>query len=245
MRKAVIFLLTFAGFLFLASAATHVYKDGTFVGYSQGDRNGYVKVEITLKSDKIEAVKVWEFDGLGIEKLPETVGKKYPTLFEMHKEMIKRIISKNTWNVDAYTGATESSNKLREAAKFALERAKVEESKRKYFDGTFMGTSDITPRGYGIAWVTFKDDRITAVVLEETQPKVEDGKPVLDEAKRQVYVLKPSTYQWKAYHDAKRELPKRFIEKQSSKVDVYTGATASSRNWMQAVERAIEAARLK
>lgn len=245
MRTTVALLLTLATVLISLSATTRVYKDGTFVGYSQGDRNGYVKVELTLKGDKIENVRVWEFDGLGIEKLPETVGKKYPALFEMHKEMVKRIISKNTWNVDAYTGATESSNKLKEAAKFALERAKVEESKKKYIDGTFMGTSDMTPRGYGIAWVTFKDDKITAVVLEETEPKVEGGKVVLDEAKRPVFVLKPSTYQWKPYHDAKRELPKRFIEKQSSKVDAYTGATASSRNWMVAVERAMEAARLK
>jgi len=40
-------------------------------------------------------------------------------------------------------------------------------------------------------------------------------------------------------------MPKRFIEKQSTKVDVYTSATSSSRNWIKAVERALEAASTK
>ncbi|WP_158005818.1 FMN-binding protein [Fervidobacterium thailandense] len=243
-RHLFAFLIVLAVIL-TVSATTRVYKDGTFSGFSQGDRYGYVKVEVTVKNDKIENVKIWEYDGLGIEKLPETYGKRFPTLFEMHKEMVKRIVSKNTWDVDVYTGATISSNKVREAVKFALERAKAQESKHKYFDGTFMGTSNVTARGYGIAWVTIKDDKIINVVLEETRPKTQDGKTVLDEAGRPVFELKPADYQWQAYHEAKREMPKRFIEKQSTKVDVYTGATSSSRNWIQAVEKALEAASTK
>jgi len=244
-KKHLFAFLVILGITVLISATARIYKDGTFVGFSQGDRYGYVKVEVTLKNDKIENVRIWEYDGLGIEKLPETYGKRFPTLFEMHKEMAKRIITKNTWDVDVYTGATTSSNKIREAVKFALERAKLQETKRKYFDGTFIGISDITARGYGIAWVTIKDDKITNVVLEETRPKTQDGKTVLDEAGRPVFELKPADYPWQAYHDAKREMPKRFIEKQSTKVDVYTSATSSSRNWIKAVERALEAASTK
>ncbi|MEJ5228629.1 MAG: FMN-binding protein [Pseudothermotoga sp.] len=242
-----VYVVVVVGALFLiaANSTVRTHRDGTFQAVSQGDRYGYVQVFVTLKDGKISNVTVKEFDGLGVEKLYNVYGLRFPLLEEMHKEMAKRFIEKNTWNVDAFTGATSSSKKAMEAVKFALERARSDVASTKYFNGTFMGVSDSGPFGMGIAWVTIEDDKIVKVELTEAIPELKDGKPVYDEANRQVLTLKPAEYPYFPYHQAKEEIARRIVEKQTTQVDAYTGATVSSKQWVQAVERALESARTR
>jgi len=242
-----VYALVVIGALFLIAANSTVktHRDGTFQAVSQGDRYGYVQVFVTLKDQKITNVVIKEFDGLGVEKLYNVYGLRFPILEEMHKEMAKRFTEKNTWDVDAFTGATSSSKKAMEAVKFALERARADTPATKYFNGTFMGTSDQGRYGWGIAWVTIENDKIVKVEFNETTPQLKDGKPVYDEANRQIFVLKSSEYPYPPYHEAKEEMAKRIIEKQSTQVDVYTGATSSSKQWLQAAERALESAKTR
>lgn len=232
-------------FLIAANSTTRVYKDGTFQAVSQGDRYGYVQVIVTLKDEKITSVAIKEFDGLGVEKLYSVYGLRFPLIEEMHKEMAKRFVEKNTWSVDTFTGATSSSKKAMEAVKFALEKARSDVAATKYFNGTFMGVSDHGRSGWGLAWVTIENDRIVKVELNETTPQLKDGKPVYDEANRQIFVLKSSDYPYLPYHEAKEEIARRIVEKQTLQVDTYTGATASSRQWIQAVQRALESAKTR
>lgn len=232
-------------FLIAANSTPKVYRDGSFQAVSQADRYGYAWVSVTLKDGKIIDVAIREYDGLGVEKLYNVYGLRFPMLEEMHKQMVKRFVEQNTWEVDVFTGATSSSKKIIDAVKFALERAKSESAATKYFNGTFMGRSDPTNYGWGLAWVTIENDRIVNVLLDEVTPQLKDGKPVYDEANRQVFVLKSSDYPYFPYHEAKQEFAKRIIEKQSYKVDAYTGATVSSNQWAKAVERALESAKTR
>ncbi|WP_052465340.1 FMN-binding protein [Thermotoga profunda] len=232
-------------FLIAANSTPKIYRDGTFQAASQADRYGYAWVLVTLKDGKIVDVKIKEFDGLGVEKLYNVYGLRFPMLEEMHKQMAKNFVEKNSWEVDVFTGATSSSKKIIEAVKFALERAKNESASSRYFDGTFMGKSDSTNYGWGLAWVTIENDKIVNVILEEVTPQLKDGKPVYDEANRQMFTLKTSDYPYFPYHEAKQEFAKRIVEKQSYQIDAYTGATVSSNQWAKAVERALESARTR
>lgn len=231
--------------LIAANSTPKIYRDGSFQAVSQADRYGYAWVSVSLKDGKIIGVAIKEFDGLGVEKLYNVYGLRFPLLEEMHKEMARRFVEKNTWEVDVFTGATSSSKKVMEAVKFALERAKSDSATTKYFSGTFMGRSDPTNFGWGLAWVTIENDRIVNVILDEVTPQLKDGRPVYDEANRQIFVLKSSDYPYSPYHEAKQEIAKRIVEKQTYKVDTYTGATVSSSQWAKAVERALESARTR
>jgi len=102
------------------------YGDGDFKGVSE---DGTVEVSLTIGDGKIESVQIVEFDKEGNQKDIETylvcVGDdRVPLLSEAHPTLAKRIIEQNTWDIDIFTGATGSSNKIREAAKKALEAAK-------------------------------------------------------------------------------------------------------------------------
>ncbi|MGB9820500.1 MAG: FMN-binding protein [Pseudothermotoga sp.] len=242
-----VYVMVVVGALLLiaANATSKAYRDGTFQAASQADRYGYVRVAVTLEGDRIKDVSIKEFDGLGVEKLYDVYGLRFPLLREMHKEMSRRFVEKNTWEVDTFTGATSSSKKAIEAVKFALERARSDIPATRYFNGTFMGRSDETRYGWGLAWVTIENDKIVKIVLDETTPQLKDGKPVYDEANRQVFALKTADYPYFPYHEAREEIAKRIIERQNLQVDIYTGATVSSNQWFKAVERALESAKTR
>lgn len=211
-------------------------------GVSQGDERGYAHVTLTMENDRISDVAIVEFDGVGREKIYEDYHTRWPYLEDAHNELAQSIAEQNTWDVDIVSGATGTSVKVREAARFALARAGRETAPGDYFDGTFMGVSDATDKGWGIAWVTLKGDEITGVRLEATTPAQENGEEVFDTVDRQVYVLKDEEYPWEPYHEAQDVVAAEMAESQSTDVDTYSGATGSSMQWMQAAERALGAA---
>ncbi len=219
-----------------------LFRDGTFEAVSQGNERGYVQVTLTLENDEIVDAEIVEFDGVGVEKVYEDYGQRFPLLEEAHQTLAGSMIEENTWDVDVVSGATSTSEKTREAARFALERASVEPADLEYFEGTFMAISDTTERGWGIAWVTLVNDEIVGIKLEETEPSQKDGEDVFDAVGRQVFELKGEDYPWEPHHEAKEAIAEDILESQSPVVDTYTEATGSSNRWMQAVERALEAA---
>lgn len=247
--KKVSLLIVFVSAIVLlfvyGSSPNRIYRDGTFVASSQGTRHGHGIVFVTIENDRIKSVKIGGVDPFGIEILYEVYHAYFPKLQEAHEILARRIVEANSWQVDVVTGATGTSKMVMEAVRFALERAKVEPSQTKYLNGTFMGVSDITSRGHAVAWVTIENDKITKVVLEETTPSMKDGQPVLDAAGRQMWVFKGKDYPWPEFHQAKESIAKAVIEKQTYQVDVYTGATSSSRKFIQAIQRALEWAKAR
>lgn len=207
-----------------------LYNDGTYKGVSQADDKGYATAEVTVQKDKITSVKLVEYTGLGVEKDYNTY--PYAKAKEANAEMAKRFVGKSDAKVDTYAGATSSSKKYIEAVSFALEKAKKSPTvKSTYFDGTFMGKSKADDHGYGIAWVTIKGDKITAVRVEDVTEQ---------------NVLKDwNTYPYKTTFEAKQAMEKRFVEKNSPQVDTFAGATHSSQKWIEAVTNALQAAKVK
>ncbi len=213
----------------------------TYSAASNADRRGYVEIEIDVTDGDIVNVRIDEYDGFGFLKDYETYaggGELWPYLEESHEQLAEWIVQDNHWDVDTFTEATGTSEKVRSAARHAMIRAGLEDPvDTDYFDGTFMGVSEPDDRDqFGVAWVTFDNDEIVEVALEEATPD-NDG-----------YAFKDEDYaadtDYTEFHEAQEVMPERFIEAQGPDVDVYTEATGSSEKWMEAVENAMEKARV-
>ncbi len=211
-------------------ASTTTYKDGTYVSVSDANDKGYMKAEVTIKDDKIEAVTLVGIDSLGLEKTEDYPYAQYHSAIV---DLAEEMVSKNTWDVDSVTGATGTSDQSKQAAQRAMEKALVEPaSSNKYFDGTFMAISEQTDKGWTIAWVTLEDDTITDVKIVSTTKKTnEDGSSS--------FVRKDDSYPYPTYFEALELIPERIVEKNSTDIEAVTGATSTTTQAIEAVEQAL------
>ena len=215
-------LITIFSFIFILSFGLVVNTAESagiaqYVGYSQADEHGYVKAEVIIENNNILDVQLTEYNDKG-----EAKGEDYPwdEFHEAMEVLPENFVDGNTHEVDIISGATNTCEKAMEAVKMALEKSEGQTS----FDGTYLGTSDVSERGnWGVAWVEVQDGEIVNVDLEE----VADGE------------FKDEDYDWDEYHEAQEQLPEEFKESNSYDVDIYTGATGSSERWIQAVIRAL------
>ena len=203
-------------------AAAPADEEG-YVGYSQSDGegyvDGYVEASVELSNGEIESVSLTEYDAMGIAKEDDYRWEEWQEAIEVLPE---RFIEANSVDVDIVSGATETSERAIEAVDMALSKAEgVTE-----FDGRYMGVSDEGRFGTGVAWVTIQGGEIIEVTLEEYS----DGE------------FKDKDYRYDDFNEAREIMPERFVEANSSDVEVVSGATISSQLWRQAVERALEKA---
>ncbi len=227
MKKRV-FVLVSALAIALIVFTTAQANKGMVTATGKGDGFGgkdSITVTLTLKNGKITDVKAEgpnETPGIGsnaIEKMPGA------------------IVEQNIINVDGVTGATMSSNGIRQAAEAALvaaglnaadykkaEPAKVVEAPKPVEElkpGEYAGTGD----GFGGAGaitvkLTLKDGKITEAKAEGPKETPGIGSVAVE------------------------KLPAEMVAKNSIKVDGITGATLSSNGIMQAAEAALVAAGL-
>ncbi|MFW6287142.1 MAG: FMN-binding protein, partial [bacterium] len=196
------------------------FDDNIYVGYSKVSR-GYVEAQVEIEDDEIVDVNLVEYTDQGVAK---DESYSYEEYHEAIEELPARFVEANDHDIDVYSGATGTSDKAKEAVEMALEKA---EGKTE-FDGTFMGVSDPSSRNaWGIAVVTVEDGNITDIKLEESN----DGE-LKDE----------DNYDYEEFHEAKPAMEERFVEENDHEVDIYSGATSSSEQWMQAVRRALNKA---
>lgn len=144
------------------------FKPGTYTGTGKGN-NGDIIVEVTLSSDAITNITIKEHK--------ETAGLSDPAF----EQIVKDIIALQSIEVDAVSGATNTSNGIMEAVKNALESAgvdintlasgstteKKENATITYQAGTYTGTGS----GYNgpvTLDVTFSADGITDIVVKES-----------------------------------------------------------------------------
>ncbi|MDD3253254.1 MAG: FAD-dependent oxidoreductase [Lachnospiraceae bacterium] len=161
------------------AAAAGKFTPGTYTGTGKGN-NGDVTVEVVLSADAITDVVVKEH--------AETPGLSDPALENIPQE----IISAQTVNVDAVSGATNTSNAIIEAVKNALESAGVDLStlaaagttKKEnvpvtYTAGTYTGKGT----GYNgevLLDVTFGPDGITDIQVNKSAETNYVGTPAYD-----------------------------------------------------------------
>lgn len=208
------------------------YEDGTYYGSASG-YGGTIQVSVTITDGKITSVNIVSAAG-------ET-----PSFLAQAKAVCGRIVSAQSPNVDVVSGATYSSNGIINATIAALKQAGATDlavtntivrtkqtpkpvstnkpSKKTvipdnavYGDGTFYGTGE----GYGgpiqmkVVVAKGKMTKISVVSAEEETPE---------------YFAK-----------AKALIP-TMLKKQTSKVDVISGATYSSNGIMEGVSKALQA----
>lgn len=193
------------------------YKDGIYTGSAQGF-GGTIKVEVTIKNGKIKTIKVLSASG-------ETT-----SYFNRAKRLLNTIISKQSTNVDAVSGATYSSNGLIKAVRNALAKAVDSDSKSDskedaspaktgtlpYADGVYYGTGEGYAGDITVA-LLIRDKTLRAAVITDTV----DGDSYIARAE---------------------SILDSVVKKQSAKVDVVSGATYSSKGIIRAVKNALKAA---
>lgn len=94
---------------------SYTYEDGTYEGEAQGF-GGLIKVSIKIKNHKLTAITI-------LDASYET-----PSFFTKAKAIVSTIIEKQSTDVDAITGATYSSNGIKNAVFDALSKAKKDTS---------------------------------------------------------------------------------------------------------------------
>ena len=219
------------------------WKDGTYAGSGKGF-GGTISVKVTVKDGKISAIDVTSASG-------ETA-----SYFSKAKGIIPKMISGQTTNVDAASGATYSSNGIITAVRNALSKAETGKSSTKkkkkknkknkkknsssdnnnnnkapaegYEDGTYTGSAACSGE-------QFKEYSVTANVT------IKNGKISAVEVSS---TAKGTNLKQFMSRDEIKNLPSLIVSKNgTSGVDAVSGATYSSHAIFNAVDDALSKAK--
>ena len=219
------------------------WKDGTYTGSGKGF-GGTISVKVTVEDGKISAIDVTSASG-------ETA-----SYFSKAKGIIPKMISGQTTNVDAASGATYSSNGIITAVRNALSKAETGKSSTKkkkkknkknkkknsgsdsnnniaapaegYEDGTYTGSA-------ACAGEQFKEYSVTANVT------IKNGKISAVEISS---TAKGTNLKQFMSRDEVKNLPSFIVSKNgTSGVDAVSGATYSSHAIFNAVNDALSKAK--
>lgn len=223
MKFGASFVVGVLAVLMLVSAvsAAATYKDGTYLGFSDGDRRGYLMAMVTVKDDKITAVRLTEFTQHAVAKGADYAWAEF---HEAIKVLPERFIAANSAEIDGVAKATGTSTKAIAAVGRALDKGLVNKAPG-YQDGVFYGKSAADNNGSGVAWVTIKDGKIVKVEVDE----------ILADGSYKDW----ATYPWKEAVDGKGIMEKAFVDAQGIAVDTVTGATHSGEKYIAAVKQAL------
>ena len=218
------------------------WKDGTYTGSGKGF-GGTISVKVTVEDGKISAIDVTSASG-------ETA-----SYFSKAKGIIPKMISGQTTNVDAASGATYSSNGIITAVRNALSKAETGKSSTKkkkkknkknkkknsgsnnnniaapaegYEDGTYTGSAACSGE-------QFKEYSVTANVT------IKNGKISAVEISS---TAKGTNLKQFMSRDEIKNLPSLIVSKNgTSGVDAVSGATYSSHAIFNAVDDALSKAK--
>lgn len=219
------------------------WKDGTYTGSGKGF-GGTISVKVTVKDGKISAIDVTSASG-------ETA-----SYFSKAKGIIPKMISGQTTNVDAASGASYSSNGIITAVRNALSKAETGKSSTKkkkkknkknkkknsssdnnnnnkapaegYEDGTYTGSAACSGE-------QFKEYSVTANVT------IKNGKISAVEVSS---TAKGTNLKQFMSRDEIKNLPSLIVSKNgTSGVDAVSGATYSSHAIFNAVNDALSKAK--
>lgn len=218
------------------------WKDGTYTGSGKGF-GGTISVKVTVEDGKISAIDVTSASG------------ENASYFSKAKGIIPKMISGQTTNVDAASGATYSSNGIITAVRNALSKAETGKSSTKkkkkknkknkkknsgsnnnniaapaegYEDGTYTGSAACSGE-------QFKEYSVTANVT------IKNGKISAVEISS---TAKGTNLKQFMSRDEVKNLPSLIVSKNgTSGVDAVSGATYSSHAIFNAVNDALSKAK--
>ncbi|NLJ74974.1 MAG: FMN-binding protein [Firmicutes bacterium] len=212
-----------------AVSAAATWVDGTYVGWSDAGPKSIQSAKVYIEDGKIAAVTLREFTDKHIEKDWST----YPwePAGEAARTLGQQFVANQAAQADVVTGATHSSNGWIQAVERALVKAENKEHDKTYFDGTFLGRSDVSSRGYyKVVWVTIKDDKI----VDYSVQRVLADHTIQD----------PEEYGW-PLEQAREAYKEAAMNSTPGFVDTITGATGLTQMSNIAVRDALDKARIK
>ncbi|NLJ81376.1 MAG: FMN-binding protein [Firmicutes bacterium] len=229
MRRFVVVFVLFLALTVAVSAS--IYEDGTYVGWSDASPNGTHYAKVFIENGEITAVILREFTDKHVEKDFSTY--PWPEAGEAARTLGGRFVEKQGTDVDIVTGATGSSNGYIQAVERALFKAGPDKGENTYFNGTFLGRSEVSSYGqyYKVVWVTLQDDQIVDYSAQRVLPDHTIQDPSVE------------AYGWPL--DLVRESYKKAaLESEPGFVDTISGATGLTSQSNRAVRDALDKARI-
>ncbi len=222
---------------------TSAYKDGTYTAKGTADERGWVpEITVTVKDGKITEVKYDE--AAGMKKSQDTayhknfMDKSNVDLVAAYAAIQNSLVAtQDASKVDAFTGATSSSNNFKALAAEALKNAKDGD---KYKDGSYTAKGTEDERGWTpqIA-ITVEGDKITKAAYDEVSSKTFVYKSQ-DTAYHARFKEQKNVDLLAAYDSFQKSL---VAKQDAAKVDAFTGATSSYTNFVELAKKALEQAK--
>lgn len=218
-------------------------KDGTYTAAGETDSRGYTpEISISVADGKITEVKYDE--SYGMKKSQDTAyhenfkSKKdvdLPMAYASIQESL--IATQDPSMVDAYTGATHSSDNFKALATEALKDAKDGD---KYKDGNYSAKGAEDERGWTpMASITVEEGKITKAVYDEVSSNT-----ILYKSADEAYHKRFMDIKGVDIVDAYKTLESSLVEKQdATMIDAYTGATHAHDSFVELAKKALEEAK--
>lgn len=230
--KKLSFVLTLVLVLSLSFVSQAAYLDGTYEAWSDASDKSIQSSKVFIEDGKIVAVILREFTDLHVEKDWSTY--PWPQAGEAARTLGAQFVANQAAEADIVTGATGSSTGWIQATERALLKASDTEPVNKYFDGTFLGRSEVSSYGqyYKVVWVTLKDDKIVDYKVQRVLPD-----HTIQDPSAEVYGW-PLEMARDAYKEA-------AMTSEPGYVDVITSATGLTHQSNHAVRDALDKALTK
>ncbi len=209
--------------------------DGTWEGHTamnpESDHASVDVATLTVVDGEITEVDYYEHQ-VGTASAKDE-NYPYEEYFNAVDEMSAQLLeTQDIESVDAYAGATGTSNSFVAAVETALENSTTTNT---YYNGTYFAKTEVGERGYySVGYVTFEEDEVTHVLYEERNFE-EDHTPKNTE-----------NYDYEEYFNAVDELSTQIMDTQDPEsLDVYAGATGTSNSFIEVMEEIFAQATVK
>lgn len=231
MKKSLI-VFSIVLFLFSAAAAGAAWNDGTYEGWSDASSTGTQSAKVFIENGKITAVVLREYTDKHIEK--DFAAYPWPQAGEAARTLGDQFVANQGAQADVVTGATGSCNGWMQAVERALVKAEQQQPANEYFDGVFLGRSEVSSYGqyYKVVWVTIANDRIVDYSAQRVLPDHQIQDPSVE------------AYGW-PLELARQSYKKAALESELGYVDVISGATGLTIQSNHAVRDALDKARIR
>lgn len=217
---------------------TDGYNDGTYYGTATGF-GGPIKVKVVISGGKIKSISI-------VSAASET-----PSYFSRAKAIIQRILSAQSPNVDTISGATYSSNGIREAVKKALRQAmKSGGGNSSEEDEETDDPNQNTPNQDEVSQDTgkkldgeYNDGQYTGVGYGYHDGEIQVQVTIKDNSITALKIVS-SEYQDEPFFTNAKALLTTVLTEQTTEVDAVSGATFSSNGILQAITDALNQAKV-
>lgn len=208
------------------------WVDGTYEAWSDATENGTQYAKVFIEDGKITAVILRELTDKHVEK--DFSIYPWPETGQAARSLGGQIVAAQGVDVDTVSGATHSSHGWIQAVERALVKAGGNLPDKTYFDGTFLGRSEVSSYGeyYKVVWVTIKDDRIVDYSAQRVLPDHSIQDPSAE------------AYGW-PLELAREGYKKAALESEPGFVDSISGATGLTSQSNHAVRDALDKGRIK